>query len=81
MTIRQVQAKPLYAFDRMRHGDAIKVESPGGAREMFRRWRHKTGRKARLTSSKEKPKVLYFIEEASPRSAPSAARSPRAAKD
>jgi hypothetical protein len=63
-----VERVPLYNFDRLKHGDAIEVQSVSGAREMFRRWRNKTGRRhTRLTSAREKGKenMLFFIETAS----------------
>jgi hypothetical protein len=56
---------PLYNFDNLKHGDAIEVASVSGAREMFRRWRLKTGRlHVRLTSAREKGKehFLFFID-------------------
>ena len=55
--------RPKYDFDAMRHGDAIEVESVSAAREMFARWRRKTGRRARLTISRDFPKLLIFIDE------------------
>lgn len=55
--------RPKYDFDAMRHGDAIDVESVNAAREMFARWRRKTGRRARLTSSRDFPGRLFFIED------------------
>jgi hypothetical protein len=63
-----VERVPLYNFDKLKHGDAIEVQSISGAREMFRRWRLKTGRMhARLTSAREKGKehMLFFIDTAS----------------
>jgi hypothetical protein len=56
---------PLYNFDALKHGDAIEVGSVSGAREMFRRWRQKTGRQhVRLTSAREKGRehFLFFID-------------------
>ena len=55
--------RPKYDFDAMRHGDAIDVENPNAAREMFARWRRKTGRRARLTVSRDFPKRLFFIDD------------------
>jgi uncharacterized protein (DUF1684 family) len=63
-----VERVPLYNFDKLKHGDAIEVQSISGAREMFRRWRQKTGRlHVRLTSAREKgkEKFLFFIDTAS----------------
>jgi hypothetical protein len=60
-----LERTPLYNFDILKHGDAIEVESLSGAREMFRRWRLKTGRThARLTSARQKGKenLLFFID-------------------
>ena len=37
--------RPKYDFDAMRHGDAIDVENKNAAREMFARWKRKTGRR------------------------------------
>ena len=47
----------------MQHGDAIEVENLNAAREMFARWRRKTGRRARLTVSRDFPKRLFFIDD------------------
>lgn len=55
--------RPKYDFDAMRHGDAIDVERPNAARVMFIRWRRKTGRRARLTSSRDFPNRLFFIDD------------------
>jgi hypothetical protein len=41
----------------------IEVESKSGAREMFRRWRRKTGSRARLVSATGSPNRLYFLDE------------------
>jgi hypothetical protein len=60
-----VERVPLYNFDKLKHGDAIEVQSISGAREMFRRWRQKTGRRdVRLTRAREKGKenFLFFID-------------------
>jgi hypothetical protein len=57
---------PLYNFDALKHGDAIEVQSVSGAREMFRRWKQKTGRlHARLTSAREKGRenFLFFLDD------------------
>ncbi|HEY1431858.1 MAG TPA: hypothetical protein VGF39_09560 [Stellaceae bacterium] len=53
----------LYDFDKLRHGDTVPVRSKLSAQEMFRRWRRRTGRKARLVGSRDTPDVLYFIDE------------------
>jgi hypothetical protein len=55
--------RPLYDFDSLRHGDAIWVASKPSAREMFRRWKRAKGRRGRLVSAKDNPKVLYFLDE------------------
>jgi hypothetical protein len=55
--------RPKYDFDAMRHGDAIEVENTNAAREMFARWRRKTGRRARLTVSRDFPNRLFFIDD------------------
>ena len=55
--------RPKYDFDTMRHGDAIDVENVNAAREMFARWRRKTGRRARLTTSREYPNRLFLIDD------------------
>jgi hypothetical protein len=60
-----VERTPLYNFDNLKHGDAIEVGSVSGAREMFRRWKRKTGRlHVRLTSAREKGRehFLFFID-------------------
>lgn len=54
-----------YDFDALKHGDAIEVDSINSAREVFRRWRKKTGRKAQLVRSVEpgQERLLFFIDE------------------
>ena len=53
-----------YDFDVLRHGDAIEVNSINSAREVFRRWRKHTGRRAQLVRSSEKGQegLLFFID-------------------
>lgn len=59
--------EPKYPFDELRHGDALEVESIGSAREMFRRWRIRTGRthtkliKSRMHGFEH---YLFFIDPA-----------------
>ncbi|MGC2785820.1 MAG: hypothetical protein WA397_18720 [Roseiarcus sp.] len=53
-----------YNFDALRHGDSLEVKSLKGAREMFRRWKLRTGRRARLVGSRDYPQHLFFIDEA-----------------
>ena len=55
--------RPKYDFDAMRHGDAIDVHNTSAAREMFARWRRKTGRQARLINSRDFPNRLFFIDD------------------
>ena len=54
-----------YDFDALQHGDAIEVTSPNSAREVFRRWRKRTGREAQLVRSAEpgRESFLFFIDE------------------
>jgi hypothetical protein len=54
-----------YDFDALQHGDAIDVDSINSAREVFRRWRKRTGRKAQLVRSTEPghQRLLFFIDE------------------
>jgi hypothetical protein len=40
--------KPMYDFDSLRHGDALKVINPASAQEMFRRWKKRHCRRERL---------------------------------
>jgi hypothetical protein len=57
--------EPKYPFDSLEHGDAIEVESIPGAREMFRRWREKTGRRQTKLISNKVPgfeHYLFFID-------------------
>jgi uncharacterized protein (DUF1684 family) len=64
-----VERTPRYNFDQLKHGDAIEVDSVSGAREMFRRWKAKTGRAhVRLTGAREKgkEKFLFFIDATAP---------------
>ena len=58
-----------YDFDALKHGDAIEVQSVNSAREVFRRWRKRTGRKAELVRSTdpERGNLLFFIEGAGPK--------------
>lgn len=55
--------KSAYPFDSLKHGDAIQVEHPNSAKEVFRRWRKLRERKAQLVSSLTSPKLLFFIDE------------------
>jgi hypothetical protein len=55
--------RPKYDFDAMRHGDGIEVENKKSAWEMFARWRRKTGRRARLITSRDYPNILHFIDD------------------
>jgi hypothetical protein len=55
-----------YYFHLLKHGDAIEVESVGGAREMFRRWKNANGTRARLIASRDNPQLLFFIDERDP---------------
>jgi hypothetical protein len=54
-----------YDFSALHHGDAIEVDSINSAREVFRRWRKRTGRKAHLVRSVEpgQERLLFFIDE------------------
>ena len=61
MRVKKQESK--YRFGEMRHGDAIEVDSKAAAFEVFRNWRKATGHKARLVSSREFPRILYFIDE------------------
>ena len=54
--------RPKYDFDAMRHGDAIEVKNKKAAWTMFARWRRKTGRQARLISSRDFPNLMHFID-------------------
>src|SRR6516162_3697846 len=59
------QKEPKYQFGALKHGDAIEVESIGGAREMFRRWRRQTGRRQTKLISNRVPgfeHYLFFID-------------------
>lgn len=55
--------RPKYDFDAMRHGDAIEVRNKNAAREMFTRWRRKTGRRGRLVASRDNPNLLFFLDD------------------
>jgi hypothetical protein len=55
--------RPKYNFDAMRHGDAIEVENTNAAREMFARWKRKTGRSGRLVTSRDFPNRLFFLDD------------------
>jgi hypothetical protein len=62
--ILQTQSfRPKYNFDAMRHGDAIEVRNKSAAREMFARWKRKTGRRASLVASRNFPNLLHFIDD------------------
>jgi len=52
-----------YPFDRLKHGDAIEVQHPDSAKEVFRRWRRARQRKAQLVTSRSQPRILFFIDE------------------
>lgn len=52
-----------YPFDALENGDALEVQSVASAIEMFRRWKKKSGRDARLVKTTQ-PNVLFFIEPA-----------------
>jgi hypothetical protein len=52
-----------YDFAALRHGDVIRVGSKASARELFRRWRKATGRRASLVGVKKFPRVLVFLED------------------
>ena len=61
------QKAPLYNFDALVHGDAIEVESIKGAREMFRRWRQRTGRRQPKLIASKTPgfeHYLFFLDPA-----------------
>ena len=60
---RSPAKKPRYDFDSMQHGDAIEVASKPACREMFRRWKLARGRHGRLISSREHPRLLFFLDE------------------
>jgi hypothetical protein len=60
--VRMKPFHPRYDFNTLKHGDAIEVASKASAREMFRRWRRKTGSCARLVSAIESPNRLYFLD-------------------
>jgi hypothetical protein len=63
-SIRRVDTSgSRYAFDSLRHGDAIEVASKPGAQEMFRRWKKARGRRGRLVPSREFPNLLFFLDE------------------
>jgi hypothetical protein len=53
-----------YDFGALQHGDAIEVDSINSAREVFRRWRKRTGRNAQLVRSAEpgQERLLFFID-------------------
>ena len=55
--------RPKYDFDAMHHGDAIDVENKNAAREMFARWKRKTGRRGRLVVSRDYPNRLFFLDD------------------
>ena len=55
--------RPKYDFDAMRHGDAIDVQNKNAAREMFARWKRKTGRRGRLVVSQDFPNRLFFLDD------------------
>jgi hypothetical protein len=55
--------RPKYDYDAMRHGDIIEVENVNAAREMFSRWRRKTGRRARLVASRDYYNRLFFFDD------------------
>jgi hypothetical protein len=58
-----------YDFDALKDGDAIEVRSVNSAREVFRRWRKRTGRKAQLVRSTdpERANFLFFIDRGGPK--------------
>jgi hypothetical protein len=52
-----------YPFDTLKHGDIIEVDHPNSAKEVFRRWRKRSKRKAQLVTSSISPRLLHFIDE------------------
>jgi hypothetical protein len=56
-----------YDFDALKHGDAFEIEPSkiDSAREVFRRWRKRTGRRAQLVRSttRGQENLLFFIDE------------------
>lgn len=72
MPIRIIRGMPppdlrrnKYPFADLKNGDALEVDNVVAAMEMFRRWRHRTGRDCRLTKSPDHDNVLFFFEPAS----------------
>lgn len=62
--IRVETQKSRYRFDELKHGDALEVDHPESARELFRQWRSRNKRKgAQLVKSQQSPKILYFIDD------------------